>query len=67
MKLNLDIAVGGGSATKGAGAKGKEGGVPGEGDLVQRVRDLNVRLQDIRKEQMFQRVSLSVVDAVDAA
>jgi p24 family protein alpha len=30
------------------------------GDLVQRVRDLNGRLADIRREQIFQRVSLYV-------
>lgn len=51
VKLHLDVAVGGRSVS-GKDAAGKTA----EGDLVQRVKDLNVRLQDIRKEQMFQRV-----------
>lgn len=31
------------------------------GDLVQKVKDLNNRLQDIRREQVFQRVSSNLL------
>lgn len=50
IKLTLDIAIGVTSAIESTD-KGKIL------DLVQRVKDLNGRLQDIRREQIFQRVS----------
>ena len=50
MKLTLDLAIGETNAIK----KGDEGKV---GELAQKVRDLNGRLMDIRREQVFQRVS----------
>lgn len=51
IKLTLDMAIGETSAIESTD-KGKIL------DLVQRVKDLNGRLQDIRREQIFQRVSL---------
>jgi hypothetical protein len=48
-KLTLDLAIGTTSAIE-SQDKGKIE------DIVQRVRDLNGRLQDIRREQIFQRV-----------
>lgn len=50
VKLSLDLAIGETNAIK----KGDEGKV---GELAQKVRDLNGRLMDIRREQVFQRVS----------
>lgn len=46
--MHLDLAIG---ATSELESKDKEK----LGDLVQRVRDLSGRLQDIRREQVFQR------------
>jgi hypothetical protein len=50
IKLTLDLAIGETSALESAD-KGKIQ------DIVQKVKDLNGRLQDIRREQVFQRVS----------
>lgn len=50
MKLSLDLAIGD-SSTIDSTDKGKLG------ELVGKVRDLNGRLGDIRREQVFQRVS----------
>lgn len=52
VRLHLDMAIG---ATSEIESKDREK----LGDLVQRVRDLNGRLADIRREQVFQRVSSS--------
>jgi hypothetical protein len=49
IRLTLDVAVGETSAIEG-GDKDKIS------DLATRVRDLNARLNDIRREQVFQRV-----------
>jgi hypothetical protein len=51
IKLTLDLAIGETSAIESTD-KGKIQ------DIVQKVKDLNGRLQDIRREQVFQRVSL---------
>jgi p24 family protein alpha len=51
IKLTLDMAIGETSEIESAD-KGKME------DISQRVRDLNSRLQDIRREQVFQRVGL---------
>ena len=50
MKLTLDLAIGETSAIESTD-KGKLS------EIAQKVRDLNSRLQDIRREQVFQRVS----------
>ncbi len=50
IRLNLDLAIGETSAIESTD-KGKIQ------DIVQKVKDLNARLQDIRREQVFQRVS----------
>ena len=50
VKLTLDLAIGETNAIKSA----DEGKI---GELAQKVRDLNGRLVDIRREQVFQRVS----------
>lgn len=50
VKLTLDLAIGETSAIE-SEDKGKIQ------DIVQKVKDLNGRLQDIRREQVFQRVS----------
>jgi hypothetical protein len=52
VKVNLDIAIGETSNIEST----DQGKIQ---DLVARVRDLNGRLQDIRREQVFQRVSSS--------
>lgn len=51
IKFNLDLVIGETSKIESTD-KGKIA------DIVQKVRDLNLRLQDIRREQVFQRVSL---------
>ena len=51
IKLTLDLAIGETSAIESTD-KGKIQ------DIVKRVKDLNGRLQDIRREQVFQRVCL---------
>jgi hypothetical protein len=53
IKLTLDLAIGETSAIESTD-KGKIN------DIVQKVKDLNGRLQDIRREQVFQRVSLQI-------
>lgn len=53
IKLTLDMAIGESSAIESAD-KGKLQ------DLATRAKDLNNRLQDIRREQVFQRVSLAL-------
>ena len=53
VKLTLDLAIGETNAIKSA----DEGKI---GELAQKVRDLNSRLVDIRREQVFQRVSYSL-------
>jgi hypothetical protein len=57
IKLTLDLAIGETSAIESTD-KGKIQ------DIVQKVKDLNGRLQDIRREQVFQRVSLFPTDWV---
>ncbi|KAG8528084.1 uncharacterized protein KY384_007000 [Bacidia gigantensis] len=52
VKLTLDLAVGETNAIK----SGDESKI---GELAQKVRDLNGRLADIRREQVFQRVKLT--------
>ena len=49
IKLTLDLAIGESSKIE-SSDKGKIQGI------VQKVKDLNARLQDIRREQVFQRV-----------
>jgi len=49
IKFTIDLAIGETSAIESTD-KGKME------DIVQKVRDLNGRLQDIRREQVFQRV-----------
>lgn len=53
IKLSLDLATGETSQIESTD-KGKLS------DIVQRVKDLNARLHDIRREQVFQRVWLSL-------
>jgi len=53
VKLTLDMVIGETSKIESTD-KGKVE------DLVSKVRDLNGRLQDIRREQIFQRVSASI-------
>ncbi|KAK4126729.1 hypothetical protein N657DRAFT_640592 [Parathielavia appendiculata] len=48
IKLTLDVAIGETSALEGGNKEKME-------DLATRVRDLNARLNDIRREQVFQR------------
>ena len=50
MKLTLDLAIGETSAIESTD-KGKLS------EIAQKIRDLNGRLQDIRREQVFQRVT----------
>ena len=50
IKLSLDLATGETSQVESAD-KGKIS------DIVQKVKDLNAKLMDIRREQVFQRVS----------
>lgn len=50
MKVELDLAVGETSAIE-SEDKGKMS------EIAQKVRDLNARLVDIKREQIFQRVS----------
>lgn len=50
IKLHLDLAIG---ETSEIQSKDKDK----LADIVQRVRDLNARLQDIKREQVFQRVN----------
>lgn len=54
IKLKLDLAIGETSALD-AADKGKIN------DIVQKVKDLNGRLQDIRREQVFQRVCFDII------
>ena len=54
VKLTLDMAIGETSAIESTD-KGKMS------EISQKVRDLNGRLQDIRREQVFQRASLLYV------
>lgn len=49
IKLSLDLAIGETSAIE-SSDKGKLS------EIAQKVRDLNARLQDVRREQVFQRV-----------
>jgi hypothetical protein len=53
VKLTLDLAIGESSKIE-SSDKGKIQGI------LQKVKDLNARLQDIRREQVFQRVSCSL-------
>ncbi len=54
IKLSLDLAIGETSAIESSDKNKLE-------DIASRVRDLNMRLNDIRREQVFQRVrSLSL-------
>jgi hypothetical protein len=50
VKLTLDLAIGETSAIESADKDKIQ-------DIVQKVKDLNMRLQDIKREQIFQRVS----------
>ncbi|KAK7612786.1 putative endosomal cargo receptor [Phyllosticta citricarpa] len=54
VRLTIDMAIGATSQIE-SNDKGKLQ------DLQQKVRDLNARLQDIRREQVFQRVSSDMV------
>lgn len=54
IKLSLDLATGETSQVESAD-KGKIS------DIVQKVKDLNAKLLDIRREQVFQRVSLTLL------
>lgn len=58
IKLTLDLAIGETSAIESTD-KGKIQ------DIVKRVKDLNGRLQDIRREQVFQRVSASLFELAE--
>ena len=55
VKLTLDLAIGETSAIEST-YKGKLS------EIAQKIRDLNARLQDIRREQVFQRVSGGLED-----
>ena len=55
IKMNLDLAIGETSQIESTDKTKIQ-------DIVQRVKDLNGRLQDIRREQVFQRVRLSKSD-----
>jgi p24 family protein alpha len=57
IKFTLDMAIGETSKIE-ATDKGKID------DIVQKVQDLNSRLQDIRREQVFQRVGYSPFNAI---
>lgn len=57
IKFTLDLAIGETSAIESTD-KGKMD------DIVQKVRDLNGRLQDIKREQVFQRVSCRTFPAL---
>ena len=57
VKLSVDLAIGETSAIESTD-KGKMS------EIAQKVRDLNGRLQDIRREQVFQRVSGVFADRV---
>lgn len=50
VKLTLDLAIGATSAIESTDKEKMD-------DIAQKVKDLNGRLQDIRREQVFQRVS----------
>ena len=50
IKLSLDLAIGQTSAIESSDKEKMS-------EISQKVRDLNGRLQDIRREQVFQRVS----------
>lgn len=52
IKLTLDLAIGGTSQIESTDKSKIQ-------DIVQKVKDLNGRLQDIRREQVFQRVCSS--------
>jgi len=54
VKLTLDIAIGETSAIE-SQDKGKIN------DIVTKVKDLNARLHDIKREQVFQRVSTDIL------
>ena len=56
VKLTLDLAIGETSAIESTD-KGKMS------EIAQKIRDLNGRLQDIRREQVFQRVSVNLEGA----
>lgn len=59
IKFSLDLAIGETSNIESTD-KGKLD------DIVQKVRDLNGRLQDIKREQVFQRVGASPIRAVSS-
>jgi len=52
IRLTLDIAIGETSAIESSDKNKLQ-------DLATRVKDLNMRLNDIRREQVFQRVGFS--------
>jgi hypothetical protein len=54
VKFTLDMAIGETSRIESTDKDKVE-------TLVQKVQDLNSRLQDIRREQVFQRVSLGIL------
>jgi hypothetical protein len=54
IKLTLDLAIGESSEIESTDKSKLQ-------DISQRVKDLNSRLQDIRREQIFQRVSLATI------
>ena len=57
VKLNLDLAIGQTNAIKST----DDGKLS---EIAQKVRDLNGRLQDVRREQIFQRVRISLLSLV---
>jgi len=59
VKLSLDLAIGETNAIN-------TGDTAKLGELAQKIKDLNGRLVDIRREQMFQRVSLCFLPALKA-
>ncbi|KAL9046965.1 MAG: hypothetical protein Q9214_000339 [Letrouitia sp. 1 TL-2023] len=60
VKLTLDLAIGATSAIESTDKEKMD-------DIAQKVKDLNGRLQDIRREQVFQRVSDTVTGYVNTS
>lgn len=59
IKFELDLAIGETSQIESSDKAKVE-------DLVGKVRDLNARLQDVRREQVFQRVSAQTIGPYEA-
>lgn len=58
VRFTLDLAIGETSRIEATDKDKVE-------SLVQRVKDLNSRLQDVRREQVFQRVGLQLIPALN--